>query len=482
MAAIHLTVLSKGGYQQVVRRINPLSAIIRSKNVPGRKIYVNFDPSIHSQLSDGSVAGWSRVCSSLYANLGSNLDLFVRFTDHDQKGSEEIDLEAISEESELAVESTPTDRIYERVCMGGTFDRLHAGHKILLSTALLRTREKLTVGVTSPCLLGKKTLTELIEPLEARINSVNSFISTADGRVEANVVEIKDPFGPAIVDPTLQCIVGSAETERGCLAINEKRLAAGMTELDIHIIPLVQDTQRQGSHEEEKISSSSGRTRLLGHRLRSSRMEWDKSKGPYMIGLTGGSASGKSSVGKRLQAMGAGLIDCDKLGHAAYLPGARAHSQILQEFGQQVLAEDGTINRRALGGIVFSDRRKLERLNEIVWPEIMRMAEERADQLWKSGVNTVVLDAAVLLEAGWQEKCHEIWACLVPREEAIRRIVERDGKTAEEAGNRLNNQMDNQERCKVAQTIFCTLWDVDITQKQVSLAWTRLLKELDLVE
>ena len=63
-----------------------------------------------------------------------------------------------------------------------------------------------------------------------------------------------------------------------------------------------------------------------------------------------------SMIRINIQKLGAGLIDCDKLGHAAYLPGARAHAQLVEEFGQQVLAEDGTINRRALGGIVFSDR------------------------------------------------------------------------------------------------------------------------------
>ena len=80
----------------------------------------------------------------------------------------------------------------------------NAGHKILLSTAVLRTSQKLTVGVTSPCLLGRKTLTELIEPLDTRIKAVKDFINIVDGKIEQNVVEIEDPFGPAIVDPTLQ--------------------------------------------------------------------------------------------------------------------------------------------------------------------------------------------------------------------------------------------------------------------------------------
>ena len=70
--------------------------------------------------------------------------------------------------------------------------------------------------------------------------------------------------------------------------------------------------------------------------------------------------------------MGWGVVDCDKLGHLAYSPGQDAYNKVVQEFGQQILAEDGTINRQALGGIVFSDKSKLTALNNIVWPEIAK--------------------------------------------------------------------------------------------------------------
>jgi len=82
--------------------------------------------------------------------------------------------------------------------------------------------------------------------------------------------------------------------------------------------------------------------------LKDASKEWDPSKGPYLIGLTGGSASGKSSVGKRFQDLGAGLVDCDKLGHAAYLPGSPTLQKLVQEFGSSVLSEDGTVNRKVL--------------------------------------------------------------------------------------------------------------------------------------
>merc|ERR1719154_945420 len=80
--------------------------------------------------------------------------------------------------------------------------------------------------------------------------------------------------------------------------------------------------------------------------------------------------------------LGWGVVDCDKLGHEAYTPGAVAFQKIVEEFGNQVVAEDGTIDRRALGGIVFSEKGKLKKLNEIVWPEIARLAKEKAQELW----------------------------------------------------------------------------------------------------
>ena len=296
--------------------------------------------------------------------------------------------------------------------------------------------------------------------------------------IETNVVMIDDPFGPAITLPEIQCIVASQETETGCVKINEKRQEAGLSQLDIELIDLAEDADRQLSIEEEKISSSSGRIRLLGTRLRPALRPWDREAGPYIIGLTGGSASGKSSVGRRLEELGWGVVDCDKMGHLAYSPGQEGHAKVVKEFGEGVLAADGTIDRRALGGIVFSDKSRLTALNNIVWPEISRLALARAEELWRSGAKVVALDAAVLLEAGWEAACHEVWVCVVPRSEAVTRIMARDGKTEEEAGRRLDSQKSNEERVRVASTVISTLWDPDITREQVVRAVTRLNTEL----
>jgi len=475
-----VTVVVDGGYQKVLKNISDLCSKVRRSAPLNEKVLIAFDPSIQSQLDNRNVGGWTKVCNQLYASLGNKYNLTVQFL-QPQQVSEKIDLNVSMESgSDIIVESQSTDKIYNHVCMGGTFDRLHTGHKILLSTALLRSKNSLTVGVAGSQLLGKKTLPELIEPLDVRIKGVEHFLKEVNRDIEMKICEIQDPFGPSIVDGQLQCIVGSQETEKGCHAVNEKRRERDLSILDVHCIPLVQDDQKQADYEEDKISSSSMRTRLLGHRLRGAYKQWDKSKGAYIIGLTGGSASGKSSVGRRLEKLGAGLVDCDKLGHAAYLPGSPTLDKIVQQFGPSVLSDDGTINRKALGAIVFSEKSKLETLNQIVWPEISRMAHQQADKLFASGHNVVVLDAAVLIEAGWNKDCHEVWVCTVPRATAIQRIIERDNKSEEEAENRLNSQMSNLDRCEVANTVFCTVWDGEVTQGQVLTAWNTLMNELKL--
>jgi len=461
---------------QLVQHINSLA----EKGSGRTKVLLTVKPSIESQISPDTLNLWTRVTSILYSEASPDIDLTIGLNTSPAAVTDHLDLSGQESGSNDSKIDNTNNKIYTQVVLGGTFDRLHAGHKILMTTALLRCTDRLTVGVTGQDMLKNKTLSELITPVQDRIEGVKEFVNQVRNDVQCNAVEIQNPFGPAIELPELECIVGSQETEKGCLAINSKRKEAGMNELDIHLIELVQDENREQEFEEEKISSSTGRIRLLGTRLAPPLQAWDKSAGPYVIGLTGGSASGKSSVGKRMAGLGWGVVDCDKLGHLAYTPGQAAYNKIVEEFGEVVVAGDGNIDRRALGGIVFSDASKLKRLNEIVWPEISRLARERCHELWAagSGCQVVVLDAAVLLEAGWDAECHEVWVCVVPRQEAVKRIVERDGKTEEEAERRISSQLSNQDRVKKANTVLCTLWDPKHTQGQVERAVHRLNDEL----
>lgn len=139
---------------------------------------------------------------------------------------------------------------------------------------------------------------------------------------------------------------------------------------------------------------------------------------PYIIGLTGGIGSGKSSICKYLnEVKHIPSIDCDKLGHDAYKSGTPCFDQIVSTFGSDILRSDGEIERRSLGAKVFGNPTELRKLTDIVWPEIRRLAQQQVSDIMQSRGKIIVLDAAVLLEAGWDSLCHEVWVTFIPRAE-----------------------------------------------------------------
>ncbi|XP_064088387.1 LOW QUALITY PROTEIN: bifunctional coenzyme A synthase-like [Macrobrachium nipponense] len=370
------------------------------------------------------------------------------------------------------------NNVYSNVVLGGTFDCIHDGHKILLSEALLRCTKRLTVGVADGPLLKNKTLKELIEPCEVRINNVKDLLNDFRSKCRVVIVQILDPMGPAGWDKSLEMIVVSEETKKGITLINNARQESGLNLLDGYIICLVNDKFRASDEEEMKLSASSMRMRLLGTILKPVESNYALSFHILMfIGLTGGSASGKSSVAKRFAKLGAGVVDCDKLGHEAYLKGSKCYKDLIEAFGSDVVGKDGQIDRRVLGSKVFNDKSALEQLNSIVWPEIARLAKERIDTFSREGIKVVILDAAVLLEADWDKFCHQVWVCIIKRDEAVRRIVERDGKSTEEAERRIDSQISNEKRVSCANIVFCTQWSGDYTQKQCEKAW-KILQEI----
>ena len=141
-----------------------------------------------------------------------------------------------------------------------------------------------------------------------------------------------------------------------------------------------------------------------------------------VICLTGGIASGKSTAARFLQEQGAHVIDADVLGHRTYEPGSPTHAQVVAAFGRDILAADGRIDRKALGAKVFGRPAELKKLTDIVWPAIRALAEEEVAKVRGAGTaRVIVLEAAVLFEAGWQDIGDEVWVNIVEREIAIAR-------------------------------------------------------------
>lgn len=128
---------------------------------------------------------------------------------------------------------------YPVVALGGTFDHLHAAHKLLLHLAIFLTRRKLIVGLMADSLLSSKNNADLVQPLHQRITIVRAFLLRCDTSVELDVVEIQDPFGPTAWDPDIQCLVVSRETMSGGEAVNRKRSEKGLGQLDVFAIDVI---------------------------------------------------------------------------------------------------------------------------------------------------------------------------------------------------------------------------------------------------
>ena len=162
-----------------------------------------------------------------------------------------------------------------------------------------------------------------------------------------------------------------------------------------------------------------------------------------VIGLTGGIGTGKSEVARILKEIGAYIIDADKLGHSAYLPHSDIWEEVVKEFGNGVLLPDKEIDRKKLGSIVFNDPVQLAKLNEIMHP---RMGKMVANLIAGLDAEVVVVEAALLLEAGWDALVDEVWCTGASEDIVIDRLKARNGLNREEAKKRIGAQMSVDER------------------------------------
>ena len=173
-----------------------------------------------------------------------------------------------------------------------------------------------------------------------------------------------------------------------------------------------------------------------------------------VIGLTGGIGSGKSEVSRVLNELGAETIDADRLGHEAYQPHTKTWEALVAAFGEGILRPSGEVDRNALGSIVFSSPHALAQLNAIVHPRMREMMRERLGERCAQGVKVVVIEAAVLLEAGWDSLVDEVWVTTATEESVVQRLSQRNNLSEEEIRKRINSQLKNEERVRRATVVI----------------------------
>jgi len=193
-----------------------------------------------------------------------------------------------------------------------------------------------------------------------------------------------------------------------------------------------------------------------------------------VIGLTGGMGSGKSTVSQLLAEFGAVVIDADKVGHEAYQHGTKTWQELVAAFGEQIVAADGSIDRKKLGVIVFGSPEQLARLNRIVHPRMFEMMQGRIEQHRRQGVKVVVLDAAILFEANWTPLVEEVWVVVASEAAVVVRARARTGLPEEQIRSRLHSQMPVEDKIKRADVVIRNEGTVEDLRKQVEGLWARI--------
>lgn len=191
----------------------------------------------------------------------------------------------------------------------------------------------------------------------------------------------------------------------------------------------------------------------------------------YIIGLTGNIATGKSAVLKFLGELGAEVIDADRIAHEAIQPGASGYLKVIGAFGTDIVTSDGSIDRKRLGEIVFSDGDQLRRLEQIVHPLVHERIVERLQQVDKP---VVVIEAIKLVEAGLTALCNEVWVVSSPKEAQLARLRASRTLSRAEALLRINAQPPQKEKIKVANVVIKNTGSLEDLRQRVVEEWARV--------
>ncbi|MDD5286827.1 MAG: dephospho-CoA kinase [Desulfuromonadaceae bacterium] len=192
-----------------------------------------------------------------------------------------------------------------------------------------------------------------------------------------------------------------------------------------------------------------------------------------VIGLTGGIASGKSSIARFFEERGVPVIDADQLARIAVMPGSPAVERIAAIFGNEVLAADGSLDRKQLGSMVFASAAKRHQLEEILHPEIRRLSEADIAAAAADGHRLIVYMAPILIEAGATDRVDEIWVVTVRPDIQLERLMRRDGISREEALKMIASQMPLAEKELYGKVVIDNSGTAEQTRRILEDIWER---------
>ncbi|MBS19524.1 MAG: dephospho-CoA kinase [Chloroflexi bacterium] len=189
------------------------------------------------------------------------------------------------------------------------------------------------------------------------------------------------------------------------------------------------------------------------------------------VGLTGGIATGKSLVSQLLEEHGAFVINADLIAHELYNPGTIGFNSLIAHFGDTILDLNGTIDRKKLASIVFTRKHEMDNLNTIMHPLIYDEIKKIMSDLSNKKHPVVVVEAAVLIEAGWQDLFDQIWVVSSDMETVISRLNARNGLSREESLKRINSQMPSKDRNKYADIVIENNGNTGILSSRIKELW-----------
>ena len=197
-----------------------------------------------------------------------------------------------------------------------------------------------------------------------------------------------------------------------------------------------------------------------------------------VIGFTGNIGSGKSTISQLMAELGAAVLSADEIGHEALEPHTETWQEVVNIFGQEILKAGGEVDRQKLAEIVFNDAESLAKLNQVMHPRMYLMAEERIEKLKQQGTKVIVLEAPLLIEAGWLSLVEQVWVTVASEATVLPRLRQRSGLSKDQAIARLHSQLPPEEKIKYADVVINTDVPLSEVQTRVKELWERLTSEM----